>query len=86
MQLIKKILEWLGKPNVLATVKMITYKIVSGSTTFILVYLWTGSAKSSGQATAVMMIIHMIQYWVHERLWLIWENRRMSAAQGDLNV
>jgi len=83
MQLIKKILDWLERPNILATVKMITYKILSGSTTFILVYLWTGSAKSSGQATVVLMIIHMAQYWVHERLWLIWENHRRHPIQGE---
>jgi uncharacterized membrane protein len=80
-----KLFDWLFNPNVLATVKMITYKILSGSTTFILVYIWTGSAKSSGQATVVLMIIHMAQYWVHERLWLIWENRRRDADQGDNN-
>jgi uncharacterized membrane protein len=77
-ELFNKLFSWLERPNVLATVKMITYKIVSGSTTFILVYLWTGSAKSSGQATAVMMIIHMIQFWIHERLWLIWERRKVE--------
>ena len=77
-KLFNKLFSWFERPNVLATVKMITYKIVSGSTTFILVYLWTGSAKSSGQATAVMMIIHMIQFWIHERLWLIWERRKVE--------
>lgn len=76
-----KIIDWLFRPNVLATVKTFTYKILSGSTTFLLVYMWTGNVKSSGQATAVMMIIHMIQFWIHERLWLIWENKRAKQEQ-----
>jgi uncharacterized membrane protein len=74
--MIKRILDWMFRPNVLATVKMITYKIVSGSTTFLIVYLWTGKAKESGGATLIMMGIHMIQFWIHERCWLFWENRR----------
>jgi len=76
MKLLTKIQNWLEKPNVLATVKTITYKIVSGSTTFLIVYLWTGKAKESGGATLIMMGIHMIQFWVHERVWLVWENRK----------
>lgn len=77
-ELLTKIGNWVAKPNVLATIKTITYKIVSGTTTFAIVYLWTGDAKGSGGATLVMMGVHMIQYWVHERLWLIWENKRVN--------
>jgi len=73
-----KIIEWLFNPNVLATVKTLTYKVISGSTTFVIVYLFTGDVKTSGQSTAAMMIIHMGQFWVHERLWLTWERRRTA--------
>jgi uncharacterized membrane protein len=85
-ELFQKFLIWLEKPNVLATVKMVTYKIVSGSTTFAIVYFLTGSAKNSGQATLILAIIHMVQFWIHERIWLIWENRRRNLTQGDTNV
>lgn len=78
--LLSKMLNWLAKPNVLATVKMITYKIISGSTTFALFYLFTGNVKTSGESTLVLMAIHMLQYWVHERLWLIWENQRKDSS------
>jgi uncharacterized membrane protein len=75
-ELFNKLLNWLEKPNVLATVKMITYKIISGSTTFVIVYLFTGDIKVSGGSTVTMMIIHMAQYWIHERLWLSWEKSK----------
>ena len=78
--LFNKLLTWLEKPNVLATVKTITYKIISGSTTFVIVYLFTGNVKTSGESTLVMMGIHMVQFWIHERLWLIWENNRKNTA------
>jgi uncharacterized membrane protein len=81
-ELLNKLLNWLEKPNVLATVKTITYKIVSGSTTFALMYIWTGgNVKQSGGATMVLMVIHMAQFWVHERVWLIWENRRKEIKE-----
>lgn len=80
-----KIIKWLFNPNVLATVKMLTYKVISGSTTFVIVYLFTGDVKTSGQSTVAMMIIHMGQFWVHERLWLSWETRRRNVIQGDSN-
>jgi len=76
--MIEKLLNWLFKPNALATIKTVTYKIVSGTTTFIIVYVWTGDAKGSGGATLVMMGIHMLQYWIHERVWLAWENKRIT--------
>ena len=76
--MIEKLLNWLFKPNVLATIKTVTYKIVSGTTTFIIVYVWTGDAKGSGGATLVMIGIHMLQYWIHERVWLAWENKRIT--------
>lgn len=79
--MIEKILNWLIKPNVLATVKTVTYKIVSGTTTFIIVYAWTGDAKGSGGATLVMMGIHMLQYWIHERVWLAWENKQKTQKE-----
>lgn len=72
----KKFLVWLKKPNVLSTVKTITYKIVSGTTTYAIVYLWTGDSKGSGHATIALMAIHMFQYWIHERIWLIWETSK----------
>jgi uncharacterized membrane protein len=75
-KILNKLLNWIEKPNVLATVKTITYKIISGSTTFAIVYLFTGNIKKSGESTLVLMGIHMLQYWIHERLWLIWENGR----------
>ena len=77
---INKIIDWLFRPNVLATVKTLTYKVISGSTTFVIVYLFTGSVKTSGQSTMVMMIIHMGQFWIHERLWLIWQNKRKNLV------
>jgi len=80
-ELMNKLLNWLKKPNVLATVKTITYKIISGSTTFIIVYAFTGNVRTSGESTLVMMSIHMVQYWIHERLWLIWENRKESIKE-----
>jgi uncharacterized membrane protein len=83
---LNKFLDWLFKPNVLATIKSITYKIISGSTSFFIFFIWTdGNLKHSGQATAIMMTIHFLQYWIHERLWLIWENRRRNADQEDSN-
>jgi uncharacterized membrane protein len=81
--MIDKIKAWLFKPNVLATVKMITYKIVSGSTTFLIVFLWTGKAKESGGATLIMMGVHMIQYWIHERAWLAWENKQNTQKEKE---
>jgi len=81
--MIEKLLNWLFKPNVLATVKMITYKIVSGSTTFLIVFLWTGKAKESGGATLIMMGVHMIQYWIHERVWLAWENKKITQKEKE---
>ena|GEM_PF-5872071 len=78
--MIKKILNWIDNPNVLATIKTLTYKVISGSTTFVIVYLFTGDVKTSGQSTVAMMIIHMGQYWVHERLWLTWENRKLKSS------
>jgi uncharacterized membrane protein len=79
--MIENFLNWLIKPNVLATVKTVTYKIVSGTTTFIIVYVWTGDAKGSGGATLVMMGVHMLQYWIHERAWLAWENKQNTQKE-----
>ena len=81
--MIEKLLNWLFRPNVLATVKTVTYKIVSGTTTFIIVYVRTGDAKGSGGATLVMMGIHMLQYWIHERVWLSWENKRITKQEKE---
>jgi uncharacterized membrane protein len=72
--LIKRIVE---NPSFITTAKTITYKIISGSTTFWIVYLLTGNVKESGHATLIMMVVHMVQFWIHERLWLLWEKKRL---------
>jgi uncharacterized membrane protein len=73
----EKILNWIFRPNVLATVKTITYRIVSSITTFIMMYILTdGNVKESGQATLIFILYKPILFWIHERLWLAWERRR----------
>ena len=88
LNFLEKTLNFLFNPNVLAIVKTFTYKIISGTTTFAIVYLWegplSGDLKGAASAVTVMMVIHMFQYWIHERLWLAWENYRTKqkiAAQ-----
>ena len=63
--------------GVLSLIKSITYKIISGTTTFFIVYALTGKAKESGQATALMMIVHFFQYWLHEFFWVYWEKKKL---------
>ena len=76
----EKFLNWLENPNVLATAKTITYRIFSSATTFIMMYWLTdGNVKESGQATLLFMITKPGLFWIHERVWLIWENRRKIA-------
>jgi len=73
----EKILSWLFRPNVLATVKTITYRIASSSTTFIIMYILTdGNVKESGQVTLIFLLYKPLLFWIHERLWLSWERRR----------
>jgi uncharacterized membrane protein len=73
----EKFFNWLERPNVLATAKTITYRVVSSITTFIMMYLFTGgNLKESGQATLIFMIYKPALFWLHERVWLIWENRK----------
>ena len=75
----EKFLNWLEKPNVLATAKTITYRIYSTMTTFLFMYIWTGgNVKASGEATILLAIYKPVFFWIHERVWLVWENRRKA--------
>jgi uncharacterized membrane protein len=73
----EKITNWLFRPNVLATAKTITYRIVSSATTFIMMYIFTnGNVKESGQATLIFILYKPVLFWIHDRIWLVWERRR----------
>ena len=61
--------------GILSLIKSITYKIISGTTTFFIVYALTGNAKESGHATILMMIVHFFQFWIHEFVWMYWEKK-----------
>jgi len=80
--MIERFQNWLERPNVLATAKTITYRIVSSSTTFIMMYFFTGgNLKESGQATLIFILYKPILFWLHERVWLIWQTKRHSTSE-----
>jgi uncharacterized membrane protein len=70
------LLEWFKTPGFISFIKSVTYKIISGTTTFFIVYALTGKAKESGHATLIMMFVHFCQYWLHEYLWVLWERKK----------
>jgi uncharacterized membrane protein len=76
----EKFLNWLEKPNVLATAKTVTYRLFSTGTTFATMMFFTGgNVKESGGITLIFGLYKPIQFWIHERVWLIWENKRVNA-------
>ena len=80
----EKLLNWLDNPNVLATVKTFTYRIFSSATTFVMMYWLTdGNVKESGQATLLFMITKPLLFWIHERVWLSWENKRNNQKEKE---
>jgi uncharacterized membrane protein len=68
--------KWIKSPGFISFVKSVTYKIISGTTTFFIVLALTGKVKESGQATVLMMVVHFFQYWIHEWLWVYWEKKK----------
>lgn len=75
----EKFFMWLETPNVLATAKTITYRISSSITTFITMMVVTGgNVTESGGITLLFGLYKPIQFWIHERIWLIWETRRFK--------
>jgi uncharacterized membrane protein len=50
-------------------IKSISYRLVSTTMGFILVYFTTGSLKIGATFSFIELIYKPIQYYVHERVW-----------------
>ena len=85
----EKFFIWLEGPNVLSTAKTITYRIISTVTTFTTIFAFTNSIKDSSIMTLIFTLYKPVQFWIHERLWLVWErrreNRRISILLNKTN-
>jgi len=83
----ERFLNWLEKPNVLATAKTVTYRLFSTGTTFVTMMWFTGgNVKESGGITLIFGLYKPIQFWIHERVWLIWENKRFKKQPASSPV
>jgi uncharacterized membrane protein len=49
--------------------KTVSWRITGSTSTFIIVYLVTGSAVVSSGIAVTQMIINTLLYWCHERVW-----------------
>lgn len=76
----ERFFKWLENPNILATAKAITYRLFSTVTTFItMMFVTGGNVAESGGVTLLFGLYKPIQFWIHERLWLVWETKRFGA-------
>ena len=52
--------------------KTVSYRIVSTSIGFLVIYATTGSLKISGAFSAAELLFKPIIYFFHERIWYKW--------------
>lgn len=64
--------------NFLITAKMLTYRVLGSTTTFLFIWGVTGKATESGAATLAIGIVRMVEYWLHEKLWR-WLEHKITA-------
>lgn len=77
----EKFFNWLERPNVLATAKTITYRLFSAATTFItMMFVTNGNVAESGGVTLLFSLYKPLQFWIHERIWLVWETKRKNKS------
>lgn len=56
----------MGKNTRKALYKAITWRVISTSLTFALVYLWFGSLKTAGVYAIFESVIKFVAYYIHE--------------------
>jgi uncharacterized membrane protein len=49
--------------------KTLSWRVTGSASTFIIVYLVTGSAGVSSGVAVIQMIVNTFLYWFHERVW-----------------
>ncbi|CAH0497949.1 DUF2061 domain-containing protein [Novosphingobium sp. CECT 9465] len=71
-----------------SVVKAISWRTLGSIDTFVLSWLFTGSAKAAGAIAGTEVITKIGLYYFHERVWssIHWGTRRESIAVSDLPV
>ncbi len=54
-----------------SVLKTLSWRMVATTTTFLLVFIFTGKLALSAGVGAAEIIIKLIFYYLHERLWLL---------------
>ena len=49
--------------------KAVTWRVLGSIDTFVLSWLFTGSAKAAGAIASTEMLTKMVLYYLHERAW-----------------
>ena len=66
--------------RVRSLIKSITFRIVATLTTMLLVYLFTGSLVISAGVGALEFLLKIIIYYLHERIWNVYNFGRESPT------
>jgi uncharacterized membrane protein len=65
--------------------KAVSWRITGSVDTFVLSFVFTGSAKLAGSIAVTEMATKMVLYYLHERAWsgLRWHQRGQPGNQSD---
>jgi uncharacterized membrane protein len=63
--------------------KSVSWRITGSVDTFVLSFIFTGSAKLAGSIAGTEMVSKMVLYYLHERAWsaIHWEQRHHPGKQ-----
>ncbi len=68
-----------GEPHYRSVLKTFTWRAVATTTTMLLVFIFTGKFALSAGIGAAEVVLKMILYYLHERLWAASMTEREST-------
>lgn len=66
--------------------KTITYRLLSFLTSFIVVFIVTGSAWAALTISPIDQLIHLFLYYYHEKGWNIYMARKRAGVMSEIDV
>lgn len=71
--------------NIVKLYKTISYRIVSTSIGFILIYFSTGSWKVGAAVSISELVYKPFLYFLHEKIWIRSERNALNGKPGERN-